>query len=67
MSIYWPDPDKMTVVRHDGTTEPFYMVHDQFGEYDGPYASEGAAWGVINNIRRWMPGGDLNLYSRNDL
>lgn len=40
MSIYTPDPDKLKVVEQIGPDgRPLYFVHDQFGEYDGPYAS----------------------------
>lgn len=30
-----------------------YMIHDKFGEYDGPYASEYDAWRVIGARDEW--------------
>ena len=64
MSLYTPDPKTLKVVRHDGESGPFYFVHDQHGEYDGPYASWSDAASVIQMHFDWAPGGPLNAHSR---
>lgn len=54
MSQYFPDPEKMYVVKQDGEDCEEgceWLVYDAHGVYDGPYKSERDAYGVIANAR----------------
>ncbi len=53
MSIYTPRGNSLKAVRHEpGPTDsgPYWMIHDDHGEYDGPWASEATAQRQINDI-----------------
>jgi hypothetical protein len=53
VSMYRPKPEDLKPVLGSNPECPSrWYIHDAYGEYDGPYASEAECWAVIAAERR---------------
>jgi hypothetical protein len=58
MSQYEPRRESLRIVEHQGPSGPYWMIHDDHGEYDGPYASGLDASRTIAFRENWNPDGE---------
>ncbi len=55
MSTYSPRGGSLKAIKHEAedASGPFWMIHDDHGEYDGPYGSQLDAVRQIALIENW--------------
>lgn len=57
MSVYIPRGGTLKAVKHEpgpNGSAPYWVIHDDHGEYDGPYATLGDAMAVIRSHDEWI-------------